>query len=197
VRDELVLNRWSVASTRERNRQQPWGFVHDDDGVILVHDRKLAGPRGPRAAPVRGAGSIHPHADVVAQDQVTAGVRGCGFGVVHEDLSAVQSSQNLPSRTQPVIGRQKLIEPQTRRRGVDVPHPIVRHTRNAKPELQLSALQLSDRLSRAPEKPGAEGLKAMQRHRSVAQLWHLASAQPPVRVMRASMFFDRIRSTIH
>ena len=138
MRDELVLNRWRVASTRERNRQQPCRFVHDDDGVVLVHDGKLAGPRGPRAAPVRRTGSIHPHTDVVAQDQVTTGVRGCGFGVVQEDLSAFQSSQNLPSRTQPAIGGQKPIEPQTRRRGVDVPHPIVRHTRNAKPSAARS-----------------------------------------------------------
>ena len=43
----------------------------------------------------------------------------------------------------------------------------------------------------------AHSLHAVQRHRSVAQLWHLASAEPPVRVMRASMFFDRIRSTVN
>ena len=127
MRHELVLNRWRVASTRERNRQQPRGFVHEDDGVILVDDRELAGPRSPDTSPMRRAGSIHPQTDVVAQDQVTSGVRGCGFGVVHEDLSAFQSSFNPPPRTQPVISGQKPVESQTRRRGVDVPPPIACH----------------------------------------------------------------------
>jgi hypothetical protein len=73
------------------------------------------------------AGSIHPHTDVVAQDQVPAGVRGCDFGVVHEDLSSFQRSQNLPPRTQPIISGQKLVEPQAHRRPVDQPQAIVRH----------------------------------------------------------------------
>ena len=97
MRNELVLNRWRVASTRERNRQESRGLVHDDEGVVLVHDRKLAVPRRPRTAPMRRAGSIHPYMDVVARDQAAAGVRGRDLRAVHEDLSAFQSSEDLPS----------------------------------------------------------------------------------------------------
>jgi hypothetical protein len=108
-------------------------------------------------------GSVHPDTYEVADDQVTAGVGGRGFDLVHEDLSAFQSPYNLPSRTQPVFSGQKPVESQTRRRGVDVPPPIARHATMLNPKLSAFSFQRS-----------------------------AFSSLPPVRVMRAALVPDRI-----
>ena len=116
---QLVIDRPRVLAPFEGNRQQAGRLIHDDEGIVFVHDAQAA--RTDSGAFPCAARPIHPQRHDVPGRQAPGGIFTRCFVLVDENLAPLEHRHRAPAQPEPVYVREKFIETRAGFPGVDGP----------------------------------------------------------------------------
>src|SRR5262245_30513619 len=120
---ELVVRRRNVAFALERHRQQSRRLVDHHQLIVFIENMQITKTRS-GGQPRRAAGTIHPDSNDITGGQRRSRLSGSSFQTIEKHLAALDRRESAPSRTEPIGGGKKLIEPEPDLPAVDSPLPL-------------------------------------------------------------------------